>query len=56
MNNIPLDAEYYYQRTYYKFGDHYALYFANGSWRQSASVTNEVLVLNGAKINLLKQY
>ena len=50
MNNIPLGAKYYYQRTYYKTGWHYALYFAKGSWRQSASVTNEALALNGVKI------
>ena len=51
MNNIPPGTEYYYQHTYYKFGEHYALYFANSSWRQSASVTNEELVLYGVKIN-----
>ncbi len=51
MNNIPPGAEYYYQHTYYKFGEHYALYFANSSWRQSASVTNEELALSATKIN-----
>lgn len=52
MNNIPPGAEYYYQHTYYKFGDMYALYFANGSWRQSASVTNEELALHANKIGV----
>ena len=51
MNNIPKGAEYYYQHTYYKFGDMYALYFVNGSWRQSASLTNEELALYGVEIN-----
>ena len=51
MNNIPPGAEYYYKHTYYKFGEMYALYFANGSWRQSASVTNEELALSATKIN-----
>lgn len=51
MNNAPLSAEYYYQGSYYKLGEYYALYFANGSWRHSASVTNEELVLNADEIN-----
>lgn len=52
MNNIPKGAEYYYQHTYYKFCEHYALYFANSSWRQSASVTNEELALHATKIGV----
>ena len=50
MNNIPRASAYYYQHTYYRFGEHYARYYARGIWRDSASVTNEDLVLNGIEI------
>jgi hypothetical protein len=50
MNNIPLEAQYYYHHTYYQFGECYARYYSKNSWRDSASVTNEDLVLHGVKI------
>ena len=50
MNNIPTGAEYYYQHTYYQFGKCYARYYANSTWRESASVTNEELALEAVEI------
>jgi hypothetical protein len=47
----PEDAEYMYSYNYYKLGSFYALYLlVNGSWRESASVTNEMLIREGVKL------
>ena len=52
MNKIPLDAQYYYQHTYYQFGECYARYYhVKKGWMDSASVKNEDLILSGVKIN-----
>lgn len=50
--NIPKDAEYYYQHTYYKKGtEHYAMYYQKG-WRASATLSNETLTAKGVPINV----
>jgi len=47
----PADAEYLYSYNYYKKGSFYAMYLlVNGAWRESATVTNEILKQNGVKL------
>jgi hypothetical protein len=52
MNNIPTGSTYYHQHTYYQFGECYARYYyvKKSCWRDSATVKNEDLVLNGIEI------
>ena len=51
VHNIPSGAEYYHNSTHYKKGNVYALYFKNG-WRESATLTNEMLIEKGVPINV----
>ena len=51
MSQIPVGAEYYNTYTYYKEGDFYAKYWANGKWNESASMTNLKLRQTGVNIN-----
>ena len=47
----PKTAQYVYKGDYYKRGaSHYAYYFSKGTWRESASVTNNELTEFGEEI------
>ena len=51
MSQIPVGAEYYHTHTYYKKGDFYSQYWANGKWNDSARITNLKLMQIGVNIN-----
>ncbi len=51
MSQIPRGATHYYTHTYYKKGDFYSQYWANGKWNDSARITNLKLMQIGVNIN-----
>jgi hypothetical protein len=53
MSNIPNGATFYYQHTYYQFGECYARYYnvKKRLWMDSAMFTNWHIELYGIKIN-----
>lgn len=52
--NIPKEATYYYQHTYYKLGDFYAMYHTPTGWKESGSITNQTIIKTGVPINARK--
>jgi hypothetical protein len=50
MNNITRLPTYYYQHTYYRFGEYYSRYYAAGLWKDSGKFTNEHIALHGVEI------
>jgi len=40
---MPFGATHKIGNTYYKLGNFYAMYYSNGIWKESASITNKNL-------------
>mgnify|MGYP003632002112 FL=1 len=53
MSQIPVGATHYCAPTYYRKGDFYSQYWANGKWNDSASITNLKLMQTDVNINQL---
>ena len=48
--NTPNSDVYMYKGLHYRLGSFYAQYYAVDVWKESASVTNKELLLNGSKL------